>query len=215
MNHVVRVANEAVKTGKCVVIGLQSTGEARTLEMVEKEEYLNDFVSTAKGVLQNLIQKHFPAPDRAKVDRILGRRTVLDDLGVKVEDYNSVGAGGKRRARAEAVRKVEEVVKRVKYDWDEIEVRQKKLDFSEDRNLNTESISLYYLRRDRALKKRRLRKPKMAKTRISKSAATMKTRTMRKEQQVVAVTTTTKKTSTRSEVQTLTRTTTPGPEDLN
>ena len=38
--------------GKCVVIGLQSTGEARTMEAIEREEELTDFVSTAKGVLQ-------------------------------------------------------------------------------------------------------------------------------------------------------------------
>jgi len=40
---------EAVKYGKCVVIGLQSTGEARTLEQLEKDDgELSDFVSTAK-----------------------------------------------------------------------------------------------------------------------------------------------------------------------
>ena len=39
--------------GKCVVIGLQSTGEARTLEAVENADGdLTDFVSTATGVLQ-------------------------------------------------------------------------------------------------------------------------------------------------------------------
>jgi hypothetical protein len=36
---------------QCVVIGLQSTGEARTMELVEQEGTdLNDFVSTAKYV---------------------------------------------------------------------------------------------------------------------------------------------------------------------
>ncbi len=52
--HVIRIASEVMKMGKCVVIGLQSTGEARTLEAVEREEELTDFVSTAKGVLQVL-----------------------------------------------------------------------------------------------------------------------------------------------------------------
>lgn len=33
---------------------------------------LNDFVSTAKGVLQSLIEKHFPAPDRKKLYSLLG-----------------------------------------------------------------------------------------------------------------------------------------------
>lgn len=37
---------------QCVVIGLQSTGEARTLEQLEEQGgELNDFVSTAKYVL--------------------------------------------------------------------------------------------------------------------------------------------------------------------
>ena len=51
--------------GKCVVIGLQSTGEARTMEALEREEDgITDFVSTAKGVLQSLVEKHFPAPGK-------------------------------------------------------------------------------------------------------------------------------------------------------
>ena len=36
------------------MIGLQSTGEARTVEQVEKEDELTDFVSTAKGQLAGL-----------------------------------------------------------------------------------------------------------------------------------------------------------------
>lgn len=49
--HAVAVAHEAIKMGKCVVIGLQSTGEARTLEQLERDDgELTDFVSTAKGV---------------------------------------------------------------------------------------------------------------------------------------------------------------------
>lgn len=51
VNHAVKVAREAIKYGKCVVIGLQSTGEARTLEQLEREDgELSDFVSTAKYV---------------------------------------------------------------------------------------------------------------------------------------------------------------------
>ena len=36
VHHVCRVASEVIKMGKCVVIGLQSTGEARTMEAVGK-----------------------------------------------------------------------------------------------------------------------------------------------------------------------------------
>lgn len=71
VQHAVTVAREAIKYGKCIVIGLQSTGEARTLEQLERDEgELSDFVSTAKGVFQSLIEKHFPAPNRETSDRI-------------------------------------------------------------------------------------------------------------------------------------------------
>ena len=91
VKHAVRVASEAVKYGKCVVIGLQSTGEARTLEQIENEGELSDFVSTAKGVLQTLVEKHFPAPDRNnRVLRLLGldqHKSLLDELGIDPESY--------------------------------------------------------------------------------------------------------------------------------
>ncbi|XP_050441174.1 protein strawberry notch [Adelges cooleyi] len=73
VKHAVDVAREAIKHGKCVIIGLQSTGEARTLEQLEKDDgELTDFVSTAKGVLQSLVEKHFPAPDRNRIKKLLG-----------------------------------------------------------------------------------------------------------------------------------------------
>ncbi|XP_028319438.1 protein strawberry notch homolog 1 [Gouania willdenowi] len=73
VRRVVQLAREEVHNGKCVVIGLQSTGEARTLEALEEGGgELNDFVSTAKGVLQSLVEKHFPAPDRQKLYSLLG-----------------------------------------------------------------------------------------------------------------------------------------------
>lgn len=57
----VKIARDAVKANKCVVIGLQSTGEARTLEVLDDTGgELTDFVSTAKAVLTGLIDKHFP-----------------------------------------------------------------------------------------------------------------------------------------------------------
>ena len=46
MPNLVRMANQAIEEGKCCVIGLQSTGEARTQDVVaEKGEELDDFVS--------------------------------------------------------------------------------------------------------------------------------------------------------------------------
>merc|ERR1711990_365602 len=97
--------------GKCVVIGLQSTGEARTIEQVEREEELTDFVSTSKGVLQSLVEKHFPAPDRGNITRVLGisgKNTLLDELGINTKNKNQVltGKRGKRQAAATASKKV-------------------------------------------------------------------------------------------------------------
>ncbi|KAJ1355041.1 hypothetical protein KIN20_012161 [Parelaphostrongylus tenuis] len=58
----VQMALDAIKANKCVVIGLQSTGEARTLETLEEMGgELTEFVSTAKAVLQGLIERHFPS----------------------------------------------------------------------------------------------------------------------------------------------------------
>ena len=46
-----KISRDAVKMNKCVVIGLQSTGEARTLEVLDDTGgELTDFVSTAKYV---------------------------------------------------------------------------------------------------------------------------------------------------------------------
>jgi len=98
VQHAVTVAREAIKYGKCVVIGLQSTGEARTLEQLERDEgELNDFVSTAKGVFQSLIEKHFPAPDRNRINRLLGLeapgKTMLERI-MEENDDNSKLKGG-------------------------------------------------------------------------------------------------------------------------
>ena len=106
--------------GKCVVIGLQSTGEARTVEALEREEELTDFVSTAKGVIQSLVEKHFPAPDRDKINRILGigpKKSILDELGLKLPKNGSASTdnalNGKRKRKA-----AEGMAKKMKTEWD-------------------------------------------------------------------------------------------------
>ena len=119
--HVVEVANEVQKMGKCVVIGLQSTGEARTIEVVEREEELTDFVSTAKGVMQSLVEKHFPAPDRNKINRLLGigasqeKKSIFEELNIDVNNGSSssgISATlGKRKANREASTRVKKKTK--------------------------------------------------------------------------------------------------------
>lgn len=64
VNHAVMVARESIKMGKCVVIGLQSTGEARTLEQLEREDgELSDFVSTAKWVKKKFNEENPHRPN--------------------------------------------------------------------------------------------------------------------------------------------------------
>uniref|UniRef100_A0A182YEC1 Strawberry notch n=1 Tax=Anopheles stephensi TaxID=30069 RepID=A0A182YEC1_ANOST len=123
VNHAVKVAREAIKYGKCVVIGLQSTGEARTLEQLERDDgELSDFVSTAKGVLQSLVEKHFPAPDRNRINRLLGlteNRTqlnsILDDIARSRKEQaaaaSSTGRDAKRKRAGMAATKVAGVPK--------------------------------------------------------------------------------------------------------
>lgn len=49
VTHTVELAKQAIKDGKCVVIGLQSTGEARTMEAIDDADgELDDFVPTIK-----------------------------------------------------------------------------------------------------------------------------------------------------------------------
>ncbi|XP_037725109.1 protein strawberry notch isoform X1 [Drosophila subpulchrella] len=102
VNHAVLVARESIKYGKCVVIGLQSTGEARTLDQLEKDDgELTDFVSTAKGVFQSFVERHFPAPDRNRINRILGlydeTPSIADSTSNLGTNSNSTTAAGKRK----------------------------------------------------------------------------------------------------------------------
>ena len=79
-----KIASDAVKCGKCVVIALQSTGEA-----IEKMSQVSDFVSDAKMVLVSLVDM---------VERIL---SAYDDRSILLDknpltfhrECNSLGKG--------------------------------------------------------------------------------------------------------------------------
>lgn len=66
-----RVTNEALEAGKCVVIGLQSTGDSRTKQMVQRQtedgeedgdalRFVPGFISSPREVLLQLIDHAFP-----------------------------------------------------------------------------------------------------------------------------------------------------------
>ncbi|RMC00951.1 hypothetical protein DUI87_22638 [Hirundo rustica rustica] len=67
VRRLVELAQEELARDKCIVIGLQSTGEARTREVLDENDgHLNCFVSAAEGVFLSLIQKHFPSTKRKR-----------------------------------------------------------------------------------------------------------------------------------------------------
>ena len=67
----VQIARQAIRDNMCVIIGLQSTGEQRTSEEVDRiaseGEQLTEMVSSCKGVFRRLLEHHFPVSDRSKL----------------------------------------------------------------------------------------------------------------------------------------------------
>lgn len=62
----VRMSQQALEDGKCIVIGLQSTGEARTADVIaERGEELDEFVSGPKELMLKLVEDHYPLPGDA------------------------------------------------------------------------------------------------------------------------------------------------------
>lgn len=55
-----RLAQEAVASGMCAVIGLQSTGEANTKASAELDDVMDDFISAPQVVLTQFLLKQFP-----------------------------------------------------------------------------------------------------------------------------------------------------------
>ncbi|XP_056373366.1 protein strawberry notch homolog 2 isoform X3 [Hyla sarda] len=67
VQRLVALAKQELNKGKCIVIGLQSTGEARTREVMDENDgHLDRFVSAAEGVFKSLILKHFPSSKRKR-----------------------------------------------------------------------------------------------------------------------------------------------------
>ncbi|XP_059425433.1 si:ch73-63e15.2 isoform X3 [Carassius carassius] len=70
----VELAKKELEAGKCVVIGLQSTGEARTREVLDENDgHLERFVSAAEGVFRSLVLKHFPS-EKQRIEKGAGNK---------------------------------------------------------------------------------------------------------------------------------------------
>lgn len=61
---VVKLAKQALLDNKCVVIGLQSTGEARTEDAVTRHGIeLDDFISGPRELLLKFVEENYPLPE--------------------------------------------------------------------------------------------------------------------------------------------------------
>ncbi|KAL7592215.1 hypothetical protein Lser_V15G33893 [Lactuca serriola] len=61
---VVKLAKQALMDNKCVVIGLQSTGEARTEDAVTRYgNELDDFISGPRELLLKFVEENYPLPE--------------------------------------------------------------------------------------------------------------------------------------------------------
>ncbi|XP_026202184.1 protein strawberry notch homolog 2 isoform X2 [Anabas testudineus] len=70
----VALAQKELEGGKCIVIGLQSTGESRTREVLDENDgHLDRFVSAAEGVFQSLVTKHFPS-EKQRREKVPGNK---------------------------------------------------------------------------------------------------------------------------------------------
>lgn len=74
---VIQIAKEALANDKCVVIGLQSTGEAKALEALEDGD-INEFISTARATFESLVTNHFPGPYEGRRLRQTANRSPTD-----------------------------------------------------------------------------------------------------------------------------------------
>ncbi|XP_063311626.1 protein strawberry notch homolog 2 isoform X1 [Pelobates fuscus] len=75
IDRLVTLAKQELAKDKCMVIGLQSTGEARTREVMDENDgHLDCFVSAAEGVFKSLITKHFPSTKRKRDKGLLKRK---------------------------------------------------------------------------------------------------------------------------------------------
>uniref|UniRef100_A0A7N6FKE0 Protein strawberry notch homolog 2 n=1 Tax=Anabas testudineus TaxID=64144 RepID=A0A7N6FKE0_ANATE len=78
----VALAQKELEGGKCIVIGLQSTGESRTREVLDENDgHLDRFVSAAEGVFQSLVTKHFPS-EKQRREKVPGnkRKSKIEEM---------------------------------------------------------------------------------------------------------------------------------------
>ncbi|KAL0035121.1 hypothetical protein WJX79_001613 [Trebouxia sp. C0005] len=113
----VRMSKAALQEGKCVVIGLQSTGEARTADVVaERGELLDDYVSGPRELLLRLVEDYYPLPSNPSQEPPTAPLTTPSHLRTPASKRNGLAAlpncklgsspeqANKKRKRGKAVK---------------------------------------------------------------------------------------------------------------
>ncbi|XP_074372399.1 protein FORGETTER 1-like isoform X2 [Apium graveolens] len=91
---VVKICHQALREDKCVVIGLQSTGEARTEEAVAKCGIeLVDFISGPRELLLKFVEENYPLPE--KPESLSGEGGVKDRKRPSTADISFKGRARK------------------------------------------------------------------------------------------------------------------------
>uniref|UniRef100_A0A8C6L537 Protein strawberry notch homolog 2 n=1 Tax=Nothobranchius furzeri TaxID=105023 RepID=A0A8C6L537_NOTFU len=95
VRSLVELAQKELEAGKCIVIGLQSTGESRTREVLDENDgHLDRFVSAAEGVFQSLVTKHFPS-EKQRREKAPGNKRKREIEEMKQGLLNKISVLGK------------------------------------------------------------------------------------------------------------------------
>ena len=105
---VVRAAKSALADNKCIIIGMQSTGEASTkqaLEDVDGDD-LDDFISAPAVILERLIEKTYALPPKPLALKLEEREERMNERLKARQAEASVNAGRSARSGRQATQAV-------------------------------------------------------------------------------------------------------------
>lgn len=97
---VIELAQKELKEGKCIVIGLQSTGEARTKAAMTEQATVREFISAPQGILLELIDKAFPLPPTPESVKEERRQQIIERIEKERENNPRTSTLYKRNKNA-------------------------------------------------------------------------------------------------------------------
>lgn len=114
VDKVEEISKESIANNMCVVIGLQSTGEAKTMEALGNDGDISDFISTARATFESLIDNHFPAPEYSRRVRPSPSRTPTPSTSCTDNSTDDMADGKFKRQISEKEKKLRDLAKEKK-----------------------------------------------------------------------------------------------------